>query len=198
MSAPPTAATGRSASAPPSLLASKHIASGQYDSAQALLDRLPERSAMDKRLLQANLGQTGEAGPGSRGPGVPPALRPQRAPRPPAAPWPRSLEGGPDGDADRCGNGRQAVDLFGQWSYAAAVLPFQLAPVSGGRRSRPGPVSPSELLEAVPPPWDCRSSPAVPPPPAQESSGDFGAQFLPCPARGPESDPGCGFLPLVS
>ena len=82
------------------LLASKHIASGQYDSAQALLDRLPERSAMDKRLLQANLwarqGKLAQAAevpwprsPGRRaGPATPTGLR-----KWPGRPWTSSASG---------------------------------------------------------------------------------------------------------
>ena len=37
------------------MLASKYIGHGDYDRAQEMVDRLPEKNAMDKRMLQANL-----------------------------------------------------------------------------------------------------------------------------------------------
>jgi thioredoxin-like negative regulator of GroEL len=37
------------------MLASKYIGHEEYDKAQEMLDLLPERSAMDKKQLQANL-----------------------------------------------------------------------------------------------------------------------------------------------
>lgn len=176
------------------LLASKHIASGQYDSAQALLDRLPERSAMDKRLLQANLwarqGKLDQAAEvlESR---LLSALNELQALLLPLAEIARKE--GRDGDADRIAEmAGQAVDLFGQWSYAAAVPPFQLA--LAREDAAAALVRLSELLEAVLAPWDCRSSPLYRHLPLRESSGDFGAQFLPALLADLESDPGCGFL----
>jgi transcriptional regulator with XRE-family HTH domain len=176
------------------MLASKYMGRGEYGKAQEMLDLLPERSAMDKKKLQADLlakqGKLAEA----------------------AALLERklimgineiqivlisladiALKEGKDQDASYLAEvSRKAAGLFDLWDYYSFVAPLQVAI---GRQSVRDSVSLlKSILAAALTPWDMKESPLYRHIPVKENRENVGMLMLPGLLSELENDPKYDFL----
>lgn len=164
------------------LLASKYIVREEYEKARDCLARLPDRPALDKKQLQANLliqeGKLEEAGELLEHKFLFAANEIQGALYSLVS---LTLKEGDGERADRLAEvSQQVVELFGMWDYGGFVGPFQAAVA---RRDGPGTLAVLRpMLEALLTPWEQEKSPLYHHISKKKGEGlppNFGLQVLP-------------------
>lgn len=176
------------------MLVSRLLRKGDYNEAQTLLDRLPERDMPDKRMLQANLwakqGRPAEAA----------ALLERKVLQNiqenlvTLAELVRyEIEAGDDRTAARLAAASQAeCGAFGLWRYSAYLAPMQAAVARKDVSATLAALS--NMLDAVLVPWDVRESPLCSRFPHKENPDDLGQRILPALLEDLERNPDYDFL----
>lgn len=176
------------------MLTSKYIGQGNYGKAQEMLDLLPERTAMDKKQLQANL------------------LIKQNRLEEAAKLLERKLlmeineiqillvqladielKEGNDQDAFHIAElSRDAVRLFELWDYCSFVAPLQVALAQENVQDSIALLK--SILEAALTPWEMKKSSLYRHIAVNENQENFGSQMLPALLSEIENDPKYVFL----
>jgi transcriptional regulator with XRE-family HTH domain len=177
------------------MLAAKYMGREEYDKAQEMLDLLPERSAMDKRQLQANLwskqGKLTEAA----------ELLERKLLLTAINEIPIIFislidialkEGNKQDAADLAEISRKFTQLFGLWDYCSFVAPFHVALTQ--ENVQDSLVLLKSLLAAALRPWEINKSALYRHIAQREHQENFGAQMLPGLLAEIENDPKYAFL----
>ncbi|MEA5040195.1 MAG: helix-turn-helix transcriptional regulator [Clostridiaceae bacterium] len=176
------------------MLASKYMGREEYDKAQEMIDRLPEKNAADKRQLQASLllrrGESGEAGKllerkllqEINGLQIILVMLADIA-----------MKEGREEDAARLAEiSRAAVRLFGLWDYSGYVVPLQVAIARKDECESLDLLR--SILAAALAPWDRHDSPLYRHIFTAEPQESFGKLMLPGLLAELENDPKSAFL----
>ena len=177
------------------MLTSKYMGRGEYGKAQEMLDLLPERSAMDKRQLQANLwvkqDRLAEAAGLLEGRVLIMGITEIQIIL--ICLTDIALKEGSDQDALQLAEvSRELAKLFGLWDYYSFIGPLQIAVA---QENVPDSIALlKSLLAAVLKPWEMKKSPLYRHIAVKANQGNFGAQMLPGLLSELESDPKYAFL----
>lgn len=162
------------------MLASKHMGLGEYGKAQEMLDLLPERSALDKGRLQANLflqqNRLTEAAELLERKFLMMGINEVQITLISLAEIARKE--GNDQDADHLAEvSRQTAKLFDLWDYYSVVAPLQIAVA---REDIPESIALlKSLLAAALTPWELKKSALYRHIAGKASQESFGAKMLP-------------------
>lgn len=177
------------------MLTSKYMGQGEYGKAQEMLDLLPERSAMDKRQLQANLwmkqDELAKAAELLEGRLLMMGINEIQITL--ISLTDIALKEGRDQDALHLAEvSRELAKLFGLWDYFSFVGPLQVAVA---RENVPDSIALlKSLLAAAFTPWEIKKSSLYRHIAVKANQENVGAQMLPGLLSELENDPNYAFL----
>jgi len=177
------------------MLASKYMGREEYDKTQEMLDLLPERSATDKRQLQANLwikqGKLAEAAELLERKML--LIQSNELQSILLGLAEIALKEGKDQDASHLAElSRDAAKLFELWDYCSFVVPLQVALAQKNVRDSISLLK--SILAAALTPWEMKKSALYRHIAIRENQENLGAKMLPALLSELENDPKYAFL----
>lgn len=177
------------------MLASKYMGYDEYDKAQEMLDLLPERTAMDKKQLQANLwikqGKLTEAAELLERKLLQMGINKIQIILISLADI--ALKEGNDQDASNLAElSRKTSKLFDLWDYCSFVAPLQIAIAQENVQDSISLLK--SMLAATLTPWEMKKSALYRHIAVKANQENFGAQMLPALLSEIENDPKYAFL----